>query len=510
MKQVLLYLLIFCAVTATAQSPEDALRTAWFTQGGTARSLGAAGVMGSLGGDISANHVNPAGLGLYKTNEFLVSTGFGFNKNKFNFRGTDTTNSKSNSNYGTSGIVFGTVSKGENPKWSSSAFAVSVTQLASYNNRVQFRGFNNVSSFSEQYLEELTRDRADTNAALSNYIFGSSLAFRTYLIDTTSGPGGTVTGYQSLVPISTGVNQLYDANTSGGYHEIAIGLAGNMEDKLYVGGSLTIPIIHYQRDLVYSETDATADPNNQFKSFTYKESFTSNGVGVGLKLGMIYKPIEALRLGFALHTPQFLGFTDRISSSITANTETYAGVKTASSNDLNGGAPGERKYNLTTPWKAIISTSYVFGNNIDTRRQKGFISADLEYVNYRGARFASAGTNDQTLLNYYTLVNQSIKETYKGNINLRLGGELKFHTFMVRLGGAYYGSPYADANLKASKLLATGGIGYRDHGMFIDLSYTHAISKDVQFPYLLADKPNTFAQQSGFRGNLVLSIGFKF
>jgi hypothetical protein len=510
MKKAILPILILLSITAAAQTPEDALRTAWFNPAGTARYMATGGVMGSLGGDITANHVNPAGLGLFKTNEVVLSPGFGFNSNKFNYRGTDTSNSKTNLNYGTSGVIFGTVNKNETSKWVSSAFAISVTQLASYNNRIQFKGFNNISSFTEQYLEELTKDQADTNAALSNYIFGSSLAFRTYLIDTTSGAGGIVTGYQSLVPISTGVNQFYDANTAGGYHEIAIGYAGNMGDKLYVGGSLTIPIIHYQRELMYSETDATNSTTNQFKSFTYKESFTSNAVGVGLKLGVIFKPIEPLRLGIAIHTPQFLGFTDRISSSITANTEGYAGIRTANSNDLNGGQPGERKYNMITPWKAILSSSYVFGGSSDVRSQKGFISADLEYVNYRGARFSSAGTIDQTLVDYYTLINEGIKDTYKGNINLRLGGELKFNTFMIRLGGAYYGSPYADANLKANKILATGGVGYRNHGMFIDLSYTHTINKDVQFPYRLNDKPNTFAEQGGFRGNIVMTVGFKF
>ncbi len=54
-----------------------------------------------------------------------------------------------------------------------------------------------------------------------------------------------------MVPISSGVYQSYDANTKGGYHEIAIGLAGNIEDKLYVGGSLTIPITYYERDFIF-------------------------------------------------------------------------------------------------------------------------------------------------------------------------------------------------------------------------------------------------------------------
>ena len=134
--------------------------------------------------------------------------------------------------------------------------------------------------------------------------------------------------------------------TRGGYHEIALGLAGNLEDKMYVGGSLTIPVISYKRELLYSETDATNNPNNNFKSFEYKETFTSQGIGIGAKLGVIYKPQEFWRIGFAFHTPQVMGYTDRISSSLTSNTESYAGIKSESSNNLNSGNPGRRKYDM--------------------------------------------------------------------------------------------------------------------------------------------------------------------
>lgn len=510
MKTYLSSILLLICFTAAAQTPDEALRTAWFTQNGSARNMATGGVMGSLGGDITANHVNPAGLGLFKTREFVLTPGFALNNNKLNYRGTDTAGKKNAFNYGTSGIVFGAAGRPRS-KWTSSAFAISVNQVANYNNRIQFKGLNNVSSFSEQYLEELIRDRADTNAALSNYIFGSSLAFRTYLIDTETDAGGNVIGFQSLVPISTGVIQRYDATTRGGYNEVALGLAGNMEDKLYVGGSLTIPIINYQRDLVYSETDATNNPSNDFQFFEYKETFTSKGIGVGAKLGVIYKPQEFWRIGFAFHTPQLMTFTDRIRSSMTTNTEGYAPpTRTESSDNLNSGNAGERKYDLTTPWRAIASASYVFREIVDTRRQRAFISADLEYVNYRGARFSAVDNNNTNLVNYYSQVNEAIKDTYKGNINFRIGGELKLHTIMFRLGGAYYGSPYKDDAIDASRLVASGGVGYRDHGIFIDLTYAHTFMKDAEFAYRLNDKPNTFAEQMGSRGNVVLTLGFKF
>jgi long-subunit fatty acid transport protein len=477
------------------------------------------GVMGSLGGDITAANVNPAGLGLFKTNEFVFTPGIGMNNNRFSFRGKDSAAEKNSFNYGPIGFIFGTPHNPETSKWTSSAFSISVNQLASYNNRVSFKGYNNFSSFTEQYLEELVRDRADSNAALSNYIFGSSLAFRTYLVDTSNDANGIFNGYKSMVDLTAGVNQEYDAVTRGGYHEIAMGLAGNLADKVYIGGSFVVPVVSYHRELTYSETDASNNPNNNFKSFTYTERTRSTGVGWGVKLGIIYKPQEFWRLGFAFHAPQFITFRDYISSSLSANTEAYAGSRNETSDALNSGKEGQRRYNLQTPWRAIISGSYVFREVHDTRKQRAFISADIEYVNYRGARFQSAYQGEElakteeediVMRNYLNEVTNGVKNYYKGNLNFRLGGELKFNTIMFRLGGAFYGSPYADKELKANKILATGGIGYRDHGIFIDLGYAHSFNKDVVFPYRLNDKPNTFAEQNSDKGNVVLTFGFKF
>ena len=56
---------------------------------------------------------------------------------------------------------------------------------------------------------------------------------------------------------------------------------------------------------------------------------------------------------------------------------------------------------------------------------------------------------------------------------------------------------------------ASGGIGYRNHGMFIDLTYVHNFNKDVNFPYRLTDKQNTYAMQQNTRGNVVMTVGFK-
>ncbi len=511
MKKYILFISLFAAMQSKAQAPDDALKASWFTGNGTARNIATGGVMGSLGGDLTSANVNPAGLGMYKTSEFVLSPGFLMNNNKLNYRGKDTSSSKSVFNYGATGFVFGTPNRSRyNNGWKSSAFSISVNQLASYNNKISYRGFNNQSSFSEQYLEELAKDGADTLSALSNYIFGSSLAFRTYYIDTIRAANGSVAGFQSLVPLNTGINQEYNAITRGGYHEIAIGYAGNMEDKLYIGGSLTIPIMTYEKDLTFIETDATSNANNNFARMEYKESVRTSAVGVGVKLGFIYKPQPSWRLGFAIHTPQLMAVTDRIRSSMKTQTEGYAGFTEESSDNLNSGRAGQRKYNLVTPYRLIGSLSYVFSEDKDVTRQRGFLSGDIEFVNYRGARFSSQDVEDYDRVDYLDRVNDGVKDYYKGNVNIRLGGELKFNTFMVRLGGAFYGSPYADENISGNKLLLTTGIGYRNYGFFVDLSYSHALNKDANFPYRLNDVANTYAVQTGSTGNAMLTLGFKF
>ncbi|TDH28759.1 hypothetical protein EXU57_01420 [Segetibacter sp. 3557_3] len=511
MKKYLLFLGACCALhVAHAQTPEDALRNSFFTQNGTARNMATGGVMGSLGGDITANNVNPAGIGLFRTSEFVFTPGVTLNNNKFNFRGDPSASNKAGFNLGASGFIFGIPNR-YGGRWSSSAFSISVNQLANFNNRVSYKGRNNQSSFTEQYLEELIRDRADTNAALNNYIFGSSLAFRTYLIDKEVGADGAFRGYQSLVPVSTGVIQENDVTTTGGYNEISLAFANNMADQLYVGGSVNFPVINYNRDLRYRETDATNNSNNDFNYFEFIEVSNSSAIGANVKLGMIYKPVEYVRLGLAVHTPSLLSFKDNIRSSLTADTEGYAKVRTESSDNLNSGNAGDRRYNMITPWRAIASGSYVFREINDTRMQRAFISADLEYVNYRGARFAASDDQDIEATNYYRAINNITKNLYKSALNFRIGGELKLHTWMFRAGGAFYGNPYQQSDeLKANRVQATGGLGYRNHGIFIDLAYVHNFNKDVNFPYRLNDKPSTFAGQTGSRGNAMLTVGFKF
>ena len=73
---ILSVLFLFAISPLYAQEPADALRYSWLTQNGTARNQAVGGAGASLGGEFSSLFINPAGLGFYKTNEFVITPGY--------------------------------------------------------------------------------------------------------------------------------------------------------------------------------------------------------------------------------------------------------------------------------------------------------------------------------------------------------------------------------------------------------------------------------------------------
>lgn len=514
MKRYSLLFILFISKNLFAQIPEDVLRYSFYPQSGTARAMAIGGAMGSLGGDITANYVNPAGLGNYKTGEFVFSPAFILNNNSVNFRGT---NAKSNKNGlilgGPIGIVYGAA----NPykQGVSSSISLAVSQTANFNNTTHYAGYNNYSSFSEQFAEQAAKGLNGSSIGnLLNdpqYAYGAAPALYTYLVDTFS--GNVVKALPEFV-LQSG-KALYQQNTlqtRGGIYEIALSFASNHNDKFLIGGGIGLPIVNYNSINTFKENDTSSVTNNNFGYFNLIDSFSTKGVGVNLKFGMIYKPTEHIRLGFAIHTPSYMwSLKDRRNLNLVVNTENYKGLQSVSSQLFTNGTPGESSYSLLTPWKFLVSGSYVFSQVENVTGQKGFLTADIEYVPHGGSSFYSANPEPAVgEKEYYQSLNKVIKTQYKGAVNFRVGGELKFNVIMARLGFAYYANPNKDAGLKTNKILLSGGLGYRNKGFFVDLSYVHSINKDVNFPYRLQDKDNTYANLKNQLGSIIASVGFKF
>ena len=514
MQKILLLSFLLISTTTYAQVPEDALRYSFFPQNGTARNLAVGGAMGSLGGDINATFVNPAGLGFYKTGEFVISPGFFLNDNKIAYRGMNSNNKKNAAGFGASGLLYGFTSR-NNPKVSN-AVSFAVTQTANFNNSIQYKGFNNYSSFSEQFAEEFAKSGYTIDEALNSNSplpYTSAPALYTYLIDTVKVNGTyQVKGApEYILDAGQAIYQEMNKTTTGAMSEVALGFAHNSHDKWFWGLSIGIPIIDYNSNTVFKESDTSANTSNHFKQFDYTDNFSTTGVGIVGRFGAIYRPKEYIRLGLSVQTPTYMELTDKRTTTLNTQLENPVGNFSASSQTFTNNEPGASDYRQITPFRAIISGSYVFREISNVKRQRAFLTADIEYVHHKGSRFGSMNENKtQYEKDYFSALNNVVSGYYKGAFNFRVGGELKFNTIMGRLGFAYYGNPYKDASLKANRVLLSGGLGYRDKGFFVDLTYVYQVSKDVNFPYRLQDRANTYAELKQTRGNVMATVGMKF
>ena len=517
MKKYILLILSFTAVKCFAQIPEDALRYSWYPQSGSARNMAIGGAMGSLGGDITAAFVNPAGIGFYKNAEFVFTPAILINNNNANYRETITENKKNAFNLGTTGFIWGEQSRRK--KENSHAFSIAINQAANFNNVTRYRALNNYSSYSEQFAEEFSKSGYTINDILttnSPMPYGAANALYTYLIDTVTINGNTFVKAAPEYLLDSGHALMQDMykRTRGGVYDLSFAFANNIKDKLLWGVTLGVPFVHYKSNTTFTETDTSSNVFNSFKSFTYNDNFTSSGVGFNLKFGAIFKPSEYIRFGLAIHTPTYMLLTDMRTATLNTALESPTGQLESfysSSQTFTNNQEGESKYTQTAPWKAIVSASYVFRETENVKKQRGFITADIEYVNHRSSRFSS--DNEEPTENekaYYRSLNKVVKNEYKGAFNFRVGGEVKFNIIMARLGFAYYGKPYKDKDFKANQLLLSGGLGYRNKGFFIDLTYVHRVSKDVSFPYRLEDRLNTYASLNQKTGNIVATVGVKF
>lgn len=515
MKRVIYLLgILLTGYTSFSQEPADALRYSWITSGGSARQQAIGGAMTSLGGDISATFVNPAGLGFYRTGDIVITPGYNFLNNKATYLSRTETDKKNNLSFGTSGVVLGSGTDKRKKDGSGVAIAFAVNRTASFGNNLLYRGLNNQSSYSQKFLEEISNNNdKDANSVASNYPFGTSLAFNTYWIDTIAGGSSGNYQFKTRAPIATGLLQENTINEKGGITEFALGIGANRRNKFFYGATLGIPVISYDRTSSFTEADATANTGNSFDFASITETLHTSGVGVNLKLGLIYKPQEYVRLGLAIHTPTAYALTDSYDASVTTNTESYHGQLEQSAADVNGDANAGFKYYLFTPYRIMASASYVLREIEDVTKQKGFLTADIEFVNYKASSFSPdpEGDQSQATKNYLKQLNKTIDNIYKPAFNVKVGGELKFTTIMARLGAAYYGNPYKDLGHgeKGSRFQLSGGLGYRNKGVFVDLTYVHTMGKDVHFAYRLQNNPFYGANIKSTNGNVLLTLGFK-
>lgn len=521
-----LLILVTCTCSSLfAQDALDALRFGQWNPVNSARIQAIGGANASLGGDISATFINPAGLAQFKTNEVVLTPGLFLNGAHMKYNENSFRGNRSVVNNGVTGVILSWGNRFRSTNTRNTTLSIAINQMANFNSNFAYSGRNLQSSYSEKWVEELAFNRVtNINTALSGFPAGASLAFENYLVDSIQS-NGNIIGYRTNAETQRmPLDQSFRYETRGGIQEAAIALAWNNREKILYGITIGLPFVNFQRRSFIDERDGSGNTNNDFARFTLNETFSTRGGGINAKLGIIFKPVEQFRLGLTFHTPTVFTLTDRTFADLETDVEGYARRITGDPNrssvfrlnthDITGGADFTYSYSLSTPWRAAASVSYVFREIKDVTKQKGFITADVELVNYRSMRYSAnefANTGD---IDYFRSVNNDIVNLYRMALNARIGGEVKFKTFMLRGGFNYLGSPYKKNtlpdNTQAWTMTPSLGIGYRDKGIFTDLTYAHAFGRNIHFPYMLAENSFPFARNNFFAGQVVATIGFKF
>ena len=476
---ILIVFLALINLGAYAQNEVDALRYSNITFGGTARYLGLSGAGGALGGDFSTLSTNPAGLGVYRGSEFSFSPSIYTSKTSSTFLDKTSGDVKYNFNFGNIGFVSSCKLKkpyDETIGWKYINFGFGVNRLANFNNRYLIEGKNYESSLITDYL-------AQANGKLSNDLnpFDTQLAYDAYLLN----PIDSLGNYSSAVPVNGGVKQSKSITTSGSMNEIVISLAGNYNDQFYIGGTIGFPIIKYYEQSTYREVDI--DTISNFKSLSLNEDISTVGSGVNFKLGMIFKPVEFIRLGAAVNTPTFFTLKDNYSRTLSSEFDDGKSYLATSPN-------GKFDYELNTPMRLIGSIGFIIG-------EFGLISADYEFVDYSEARLRS---------NSYKFFdeNDAIQSNYRSQSNIRAGAEVRLEPITLRGGYALYGSPYKDGVNDGKKTSISFGIGIREKEYFLDIAYVYSKATEDYYlynPLLVKPVSNTLTSN-----NIMLTLGIKY
>lgn len=485
---------------AQAQDETDALRYSQLSPQGTARSIGFGGALGAIGGDFSALSVNPAGIGVYRNSELTFTPSLKLNSSNSTYTGAASDDNITRFNINNFAVVFTSAATGQRykrSKWKAASFGIGVNRVADFSSNHTYSGFNNTSSASEVFLTDALQYPDDIN----NTSTLAGLGYQSYLLDQDS------IGLYQIPDFKAGLNQTRTVSQRGGITDVNISFGGNYEEKLMLGATLGIPSLRYVRDITMREEDATNNNDNDFNYFEYKESLTTKGTGVNLKIGFIYNITPVFKAGLALHTPTFFTMTDEQSRTVISNTENlkyYLGGTDTNPTTRVDAPVNNYNYSLVTPWKAVLSTAGIIG-------KRGFISLDYEYVDYGSARFSFDAIDSY----YENEVNSGIKSMYKGASNLRLGGELRLDLVMIRLGFGYYGNPYSNSAMGSESISGSAGIGFRFDNIFLDLGYSHTNSSFQEQPYTVIypvegeiPVPNATIKRN--QNNVAVTVGVKF
>ena len=468
---------MFCV----AQNEVDALRYSQNFYSGSARYSAMGNAFGALGGDFSAILSNPAGLGVYRSSEFMFTPMFSYNTASSSYMKQTNDDNSFKMKFANMGFV-ATHKSGREEGWVTTSFALGYNRIADFGRNIKIQGKNDNGSMTDYFANLAAGTRPDGLYDVWNDV---GMAWDCYLIDPNN---SDTTAYRSSLA-NYGETQTKIMNMSGGMGEYVIALGGNYSNKLYMGGSMGIQSVRYVENSVYTETD----PDkliSAFDNFSYTNNLKTTGAGFNFKFGLLFRPVEWLRVGGAIHSPTFLNLHDEYSTALESKFGDSLNIHEKYSYN------GTYDYQLTTPFKAIGSLGFIIG-------KVALIGLEYEYIDYSVARLRA---DDYP----FSTENNAIQTAYTSTGNIKVGAEFKNGPLSVRGGYGLYGSPFlaGTPNANATRTAYSAGFGIRNDDFYFDMAFTYNTMKEKYFMYDMPVEDASDITSTYF--GMLATFGFKF
>ena len=433
---------------------------------GTARYSAMAGSMGALGGDASVLNTNPAGLGVFITDDVSVSLAINSNKSTASLAGKSTSQNTSKVNLGSANGVLSFQTK-ENSAWKFVNVGINyVTQ--NVNDKLQSPGNANIT---QAIIPQGQTSPSDYN------IFEGHL-------------------YKTI----------------GHRSKLNLGIGGNYDNKIYIGAAVNFSSVNIEQ---YDEVKVSSLNTRTSKYFTKQNTpYIEEGDGFSLSLGVIGKLSNAVRLGAAIESPTWYSidreynFYSRNSLGLSQNSYT-------------------ENRTFRTPTKLTLSGAFIpnkhIAFNVDYRVDLGKPNfgggaADVQLNNFYESTYKAQ--HEVRIGGEYRIKSFRVRGGYAFTTS-----PFKDHTETMFDNNANVVSGKLSNYIVGKTQVISGGIGYDFKMFYIDASYQHRthehsnpffagtyVNRDgngSEGNYSVSDT-SIVSNAKNQKGQLILTLGWKF
>jgi len=436
---------------------------------GSSRYVGLGGAMAALGGDVSAVKDNPAALGVFRRSEATLSIGTDIYR--------DGKTAYSYNIPAINGIIH--IDKGRKTG------VIAHNLMFAYQRQKRFHtGYSadasGLESSQTDVMAALSEGLTYDNFRSSSFTGIAALAYAGYdgyLIDTVPGAGGKT--WQSLE--GGKVNANIRISETGYVDDYSFGWGMNIEHRWYVGVGVYFRMLSYTKYFTYGES---FESGNRFNE---SATLSASGLGIGANAGVIWRPVQNLRVALALQTPTVSSLKFSAEGSIASTVADTTHNCTYYPNDSESAT-------MRLPFRLVTGASWQFG-------QRGLVSLEYDYAHRK-----LDGMRDQ--------------HTFKLGAELAATNKLFIDFgYAAKLYGRYQGtnkfvldwdSPRMDTDQREYGLrhFASAGFSYRNNWLIVGLAYQYSLQNVKIWAHEYQNEP--MAELADQQHRIVVTLGLRY